>query len=39
VADGPAAGLRPAPPIVFRAGRVIAMRQFRSHEEALAAAG
>jgi ketosteroid isomerase-like protein len=38
VPDGPAAGLRPATLITFREGKVIAMRQFRDREEALAAA-
>jgi ketosteroid isomerase-like protein len=38
VADGPAAGLRPATLVVFRGGRAVSMRQFRSREEALAAA-
>jgi hypothetical protein len=37
VADGPAAGLRPATLISFRAGKVVAMRQFRDRSEALAA--
>lgn len=35
---GPAAGLRPATLIVFRDGLAVEMRQFRSREEALAAA-
>jgi ketosteroid isomerase-like protein len=38
VTDGPAAGLRPATLITFRDGLAISMRQFRSREEALAAA-
>jgi ketosteroid isomerase-like protein len=38
VLNGPAAGLRPATLITFREGKVIAMRQFRNREEALAAA-
>ena len=38
VPDGLAAGLRPATLITFREGRVIAMRQFRDRNEALAAA-
>jgi limonene-1,2-epoxide hydrolase len=38
VADGPEAGLRPATLIVFRDGLAIAMRQFRSRQEALTAA-
>ncbi len=38
VPDGPAAGLRPATLISFRAGKVITMRQFRDRDEALAAA-
>jgi ketosteroid isomerase-like protein len=38
VPDGPAAGMRPATLITFRAGKVIAMRQFRDRKEAMAAA-
>ncbi|MBS1895347.1 MAG: nuclear transport factor 2 family protein [Actinobacteria bacterium] len=38
VAEGPAAGLRPATLIRFRDGRVVAMRQFPDRTEALAAA-
>lgn len=38
VSEGPAVGLRPATLITFREGLVISMRQFRSREEALAAA-
>jgi ketosteroid isomerase-like protein len=34
--SGPAAGLRPATLVTFRAGKVVLMRQFRSREEALA---
>jgi ketosteroid isomerase-like protein len=39
VAEGPAAGLRPATLIRFRDGMAIEMRQFRDRTEALAAAG
>jgi ketosteroid isomerase-like protein len=38
VPDGPAAGLRPATLITFRAGMVIAMHQFRDRNDALSAA-
>ena len=38
VHDGPAAGLRPATVIDFRAGKVVSMQQFRSRDDALAAA-
>jgi ketosteroid isomerase-like protein len=38
VAEGPAAGLRPATLIRFRDGLAIEMRQFRDRAEALAAA-
>jgi ketosteroid isomerase-like protein len=38
VQDGPAAGLRPATVIDFRAGKVVSMQQFRSRDDALAAA-
>lgn len=38
VPDGPAASLRPATLIGFRAGKVITMRQFSDRSEALAAA-
>jgi len=38
VADGPAAGLRPATLITFRDGKAVTMRQFRDRSEALAAA-
>jgi ketosteroid isomerase-like protein len=38
VADGPAAGLKPATLVTFREGKVIAMRQFRDRAEALSAA-
>lgn len=38
VGEGPEAGTRPATLVTFREGKVVRMRQFRSREEALAAA-
>jgi ketosteroid isomerase-like protein len=38
VEDGREAGFRPATVVSFRDGRVVSMRQYRSRDEALAAA-
>ncbi len=35
--SGPEAGMRPATVVIFRDGKVVSMRQFRSREEALTA--
>jgi ketosteroid isomerase-like protein len=35
---GPQAGTRPATVVIFRGGKIVTMRQYRSREEALAAA-
>jgi ketosteroid isomerase-like protein len=37
VTEGPGANTRPATLVIFRDGKVVSMRQFRSREEALAA--
>jgi ketosteroid isomerase-like protein len=38
VEDGPEAGFKPATVVSFRDGRVVSLRQYRSQDEALAAA-
>jgi ketosteroid isomerase-like protein len=38
VPDGPEAGFTPATVVTFRGGKVVSMRQYRSQDEALAAA-